>query len=257
MLIPAFDGEQPATQVCEPNQAHPSEWAFTPRHTPAREHDCQRVASRHYGSDTRWRCTERCCQHGAYRHVRNCDLNNASQSLRIFRDVSLVAGMSSAKGDRPHQDYHLTHVLLAASRKSFPNRSALAMDFILARRWSSLYASSYGPWYVYLLLCEATCHLIQCRRDLSRGLSRKSLNLYLAHIMASSTVALVCIFSLPSFCVLTIFVELKELIALHSSVGEYGGDLRSDTVTIIGATLDLQEKTTSQVRVFNLSTNQA
>ncbi|KAI9510981.1 hypothetical protein F5148DRAFT_1281343 [Russula earlei] len=38
--------------------------------------------------------------------------------------------------------------------------------------------------------------------------------------------------------------ELKELIALHSSVGEYGGDLRSDTVTIIGATLDLQEKTT-------------
>jgi metal transporter CNNM len=37
--------------------------------------------------------------------------------------------------------------------------------------------------------------------------------------------------------------ELKELIALHSSVGEYGGDLRSDTVTIIGATLDLQEKT--------------
>ncbi|KAH9009170.1 hypothetical protein EDB84DRAFT_1547896 [Lactarius hengduanensis] len=37
--------------------------------------------------------------------------------------------------------------------------------------------------------------------------------------------------------------ELKELIALHSLVGEYGGDLRSDTVTIIGATLDLQEKT--------------
>ncbi|KAI0259761.1 hypothetical protein BC834DRAFT_974002 [Gloeopeniophorella convolvens] len=40
--------------------------------------------------------------------------------------------------------------------------------------------------------------------------------------------------------------ELKELIALHSSVGEYGGDLRSDTVTIIGATLDLQEKTAMQ-----------
>lgn len=47
--------------------------------------------------------------------------------------------------------------------------------------------------------------------------------------------------------VLTTPVELKELIALHSSVGEYGGDLRSDTVTIIGATLDLQEKTVSQV----------
>ncbi|KAI0050149.1 DUF21-domain-containing protein [Auriscalpium vulgare] len=40
--------------------------------------------------------------------------------------------------------------------------------------------------------------------------------------------------------------ELKELIALHSSVGEHGGDLRSDTVTIIGATLDLQEKTAMQ-----------
>ncbi|TFY74732.1 hypothetical protein EWM64_g9280 [Hericium alpestre] len=40
--------------------------------------------------------------------------------------------------------------------------------------------------------------------------------------------------------------ELKELIAMHSSVGELGGDLRSDTVTIIGATLDLQEKTAKQ-----------
>jgi hypothetical protein len=75
--------------------------------------------------------------------------------------------------------------------------------------------------------------------------------------MASSTVALVCIFSLLSFCVLTTSIELKELIALHSSLGEFGGDLRTDTVTIIGATLDLQEKTTSHVRVFYLLTNQA
>ena len=75
--------------------------------------------------------------------------------------------------------------------------------------------------------------------------------------MASSTVVLACIFSLLSFCVLTTSTELKELIALHSSLGEYGGDLRTDTVTIIGATLDLQEKTTSHVRVFSLSTNQA
>jgi hypothetical protein len=57
--------------------------------------------------------------------------------------------------------------------------------------------------------------------------------------------------------VLTTSVELKELIALHSSLGEYGGDLRTDTVTIIGATLDLQEKTTSQVHVLYLSSNQA
>ncbi|KAI5119681.1 hypothetical protein M0805_009625 [Coniferiporia weirii] len=37
--------------------------------------------------------------------------------------------------------------------------------------------------------------------------------------------------------------ELKELIALHGSENPLGGDLRTDTVTIIGATLDLQDKT--------------
>ncbi|KAJ7755743.1 hypothetical protein DFH07DRAFT_885815, partial [Mycena maculata] len=36
--------------------------------------------------------------------------------------------------------------------------------------------------------------------------------------------------------------ELKELIAMHSSTQNHGGDLKMDTVTIIGATLDLQEK---------------
>ncbi|KZV90796.1 DUF21-domain-containing protein [Exidia glandulosa HHB12029] len=36
--------------------------------------------------------------------------------------------------------------------------------------------------------------------------------------------------------------ELKELIAMHSSVSPHGGDLKADTVTIIGHTLDLQEK---------------
>ncbi|KAJ7729102.1 hypothetical protein DFH07DRAFT_895791 [Mycena maculata] len=40
--------------------------------------------------------------------------------------------------------------------------------------------------------------------------------------------------------------ELKELIAMHSSHATHGGDLRTDTVTIIGATLDLQEKVVSQ-----------
>ena len=40
--------------------------------------------------------------------------------------------------------------------------------------------------------------------------------------------------------------ELKELIAMHSSIGEYGGDLKTDTVTIIGAALDLQEKVVKQ-----------
>lgn len=40
--------------------------------------------------------------------------------------------------------------------------------------------------------------------------------------------------------------ELKELIAMHSSIGEYGGDLKTDTVTIIGGALDLQEKVVKQ-----------
>ncbi|KAG6809605.1 hypothetical protein H0H92_015584, partial [Tricholoma furcatifolium] len=40
--------------------------------------------------------------------------------------------------------------------------------------------------------------------------------------------------------------ELKELIALHSSDSPHGGDLKIDTVTIIGATLDLQEKVVKQ-----------
>jgi metal transporter CNNM len=41
--------------------------------------------------------------------------------------------------------------------------------------------------------------------------------------------------------------ELKELIAMHSSISSHGGDLKTDTVTIIGATLDLQEKVVKQV----------
>ncbi|KAI3622786.1 cbs domain-containing protein [Moniliophthora roreri] len=40
--------------------------------------------------------------------------------------------------------------------------------------------------------------------------------------------------------------ELKELIAMHSLMGTHGGDLKTDTVTIIGATLDLQEKVVRQ-----------
>lgn len=40
--------------------------------------------------------------------------------------------------------------------------------------------------------------------------------------------------------------ELKELIAMHSSISEYGGDLKTDTVTIIGGALDLQEKVVKQ-----------
>ncbi|KAF8530139.1 hypothetical protein BU17DRAFT_22833, partial [Hysterangium stoloniferum] len=36
--------------------------------------------------------------------------------------------------------------------------------------------------------------------------------------------------------------ELKELINMHSTISPHGGDLKHDTVTIIGHTLDLQEK---------------
>jgi metal transporter CNNM len=48
----------------------------------------------------------------------------------------------------------------------------------------------------------------------------------------------------------TLFPELKELIAMHSTTATHGGDLKNDTVTIIGATLDLQEKDVSQVGTF-------
>lgn len=41
-------------------------------------------------------------------------------------------------------------------------------------------------------------------------------------------------------------IELKELIAMHGAQNPLGGDLRTDTVTIIGATLDLQDKTVQQ-----------
>ncbi|KAG2155185.1 uncharacterized protein EDB93DRAFT_1222403 [Suillus bovinus] len=63
----------------------------------------------------------------------------------------------------------------------------------------------------------------------------------------------------PSIILLILFFpELKELIALHSSMSSLGGDLKSDTVTIIGATLDLQEKVVKQAmtpieNVFMLS----
>lgn len=46
--------------------------------------------------------------------------------------------------------------------------------------------------------------------------------------------------------------ELKELIAMHSTHATHGGDLKTDTVTIIGATLDLQEKVVKQVCVLLL-----
>ncbi|KAI0342132.1 DUF21-domain-containing protein [Trametopsis cervina] len=54
--------------------------------------------------------------------------------------------------------------------------------------------------------------------------------------------------------------ELKELIAMHANTGLLGGDLKSDTVTIIGATLDLQEKVVRQAmtpidKVFMLNIN--
>jgi metal transporter CNNM len=58
--------------------------------------------------------------------------------------------------------------------------------------------------------------------------------------------------NLPSYTPLShclnpyIRLELKELIAMHSRGAPHGGDLKNDTVTIIGATLDLQEKVVRQ-----------
>lgn len=34
--------------------------------------------------------------------------------------------------------------------------------------------------------------------------------------------------------------ELKELINMHSAIGPHGGDLQSDTITMVGGALDFQ-----------------
>lgn len=52
-----------------------------------------------------------------------------------------------------------------------------------------------------------------------------------------------------AFDLMWIPLELKELIAMHGSHEAHGGDLKTDTVTIIGATLDLQEKVVRQASI--------
>lgn len=74
-------------------------------------------------------------------------------------------------------------------------------------------------------------------------------------ITASSIVAQVSLMTLYAHNYI-IFAELKELIAMHSAHAAHGGDLKMDTVAIIGATLDLQEKVVKQVRLSVAITNQ-
>jgi metal transporter CNNM len=45
--------------------------------------------------------------------------------------------------------------------------------------------------------------------------------------------------------------ELKELIAMHSVHGTHGGDLTSDTVSVVQATIDLQGKAVEQVHILS------
>ncbi|GAW07522.1 DUF21-domain-containing protein [Lentinula edodes] len=84
--------------------------------------------------------------------------------------------------------------------------------------------------------------------------------LYLGAKMAGFTKALIYVLGIVSWPVAKLLefvlgphhgiiyrrAELKELIAMHSSMATHGGDLKTDTVTIIGATLDLQEKVVRQ-----------
>ncbi len=122
-----------------------------------------------------------------------------------------------------------------------------------AQRWSLLFAFFFGPWFVFLSACMREFHAYWLweYRELLHGLSPKFSSSLLARITASYTGVLVYASHVLPFQFFSISSssELKELIALHSSVGQYGGDLRSDTVTIIGATLDLQEKTAIHVRL--------
>jgi hypothetical protein len=126
------------------------------------------------------------------------------------------------------------------------------MDSTLAQRWFLLCTFSCGLWFVFLPAWTRNvnrAHGPWEYRVSLLGPSPKFSSLPSAHITASSTGVRVCAYRIPPLQLSpTSSSELKELIALHSSVGEYGGDLRSDTVTIIGATLDLQEKTAIHVR---------
>jgi hypothetical protein len=45
-------------------------------------------------------------------------------------------------------------------------------------------------------------------------------------------------------------IELKELIALHSTSETHGGDLRPETVKIVNTALDLQQKVVKEVNLF-------
>jgi hypothetical protein len=67
------------------------------------------------------------------------------------------------------------------------------------------------------------------------------------HAYISSPIILYPQYHLPNTNPPPSETELKELIAMHSSLATHGGDLKTDTVTIIGATLDLQEKVVKQV----------
>ncbi|KAF9236790.1 hypothetical protein BU15DRAFT_88995 [Melanogaster broomeanus] len=75
--------------------------------------------------------------------------------------------------------------------------------------------------------------------------------LYLGAKMAGFTRILIYLLGVVAWPVAKVLefaprAELKELIAMHSTISPHGGDLKTDTVTIIGATLDLQEKVVKQ-----------
>ena len=48
------------------------------------------------------------------------------------------------------------------------------------------------------------------------------------------------------------YPEPKELIAMHSSVGPHGGDLNTDTITIIGATLVVRQSSALLVNCLSV-----
>lgn len=85
-------------------------------------------------------------------------------------------------------------------------------------------------------------------RGLYLGLLRKFSNWSSGNIMVSSIGAPVSLFpqSDDASMIQLRIPELKELIAMHDSLEAHGGDLKTDTVAIIGATLDLQEKVVRQ-----------
>ena len=136
------------------------------------------------------------------------------------------------------------------SRKSSHNQSAPDTGYTSVLRWPDLlvflftfsWAKLYFPSYCDYFNILPSGHCCMASRKAARIHPRPPPWYHVSSSRyAVSESFLSLLFDSPA--------ELKELIAMHPEIPPHGGDLQSDTVTIIGATLDLQEKVVRQVSI--------